>query len=86
MLRSSASSLMQSSGFFHQRLSCTGAPQMPWGMGRSSLFPTKPGSVCVCVDDFLQSKACWGKFLGLKPEQSPLGLRSVYGGGWAMDL
>lgn len=27
------------------------------------------------LDDFLQSKACWGKFLGLKPEQGPLGLR-----------
>lgn len=82
---------MQSLGFFHQRLSCTGAPRMPWGMGRSSLFPTKPGSGDwgggkEQLDDFLQSKACWGKFLGLKPEQGPLGLRECLreeAGQWA---
>lgn len=38
------------------------------------------------LDDFLQSKACWGKFLGLKPEQGPLGLRECLreeAGQWA---
>lgn len=52
-------------------------PRCPGGWaGAVSFLPSQArGEGGEELDDFLQSKACWGKFLGLKPEQGPLGLR-----------